>query len=123
MLLLVFLVPGLLGALVHGQSTFALNDQIFKLESPLKSSPSSNSACPDRAPPRTGGLGRHASARGAAGRAAGDAGAGAAGGVKSAVNFLSADWLYRLHAEEGDTELKTLVFTEFIPTKEMLRRF
>src|SRR5438876_7969180 len=91
--------------------------------SPLKSSPSSNSACPDRAPPRTGGLGRHASARGAAGRAAGDAGAGAAGGVKSAVNFLSADWLYRLHAEEGDTELKTLVFTEFIPTQEMLRRF
>jgi superfamily II DNA or RNA helicase len=33
------------------------------------------------------------------------------------------DWLYRLQAEEGDLELKTLVFTEFVPTQEMLRRF
>ena len=50
-------------------------------------SPSSG-ACPDRTPPRAAGLGRHASARGAAGPAAGDAGVGAAGGVKSALNFL-----------------------------------
>ncbi len=33
------------------------------------------------------------------------------------------DWLYRLQSEEGDPELKALVFTEFIPTQEMLRRF
>ena len=33
------------------------------------------------------------------------------------------DWLYRLQAEEGDPELKALVFTEFVPTQEMLRRF
>jgi SNF2 family DNA or RNA helicase len=33
------------------------------------------------------------------------------------------EWLYRLQAEEGDTELKALVFTEFVPTQEMLRRF
>lgn len=33
------------------------------------------------------------------------------------------DWLYRLQSEEGDTELKALVFTEFIPTQEMLQRF
>ncbi len=33
------------------------------------------------------------------------------------------DWLYRLQAEEGETDLKTLVFTEFIPTQEMLREF
>lgn len=33
------------------------------------------------------------------------------------------DWLYRLQAEEHDPELKALIFTEFIPTQEMLRRF
>jgi superfamily II DNA or RNA helicase len=33
------------------------------------------------------------------------------------------DWLYRLQAEEGDPNLKVLVFTEFVPTQEMLRRF
>jgi superfamily II DNA or RNA helicase len=33
------------------------------------------------------------------------------------------DWLYRLQAEEGDPELKALVFTEFVPTQEMLRQF
>ena len=33
------------------------------------------------------------------------------------------DWLYRLQAEEGDPELKFLVFTEFVPTQEMLRGF
>jgi superfamily II DNA or RNA helicase len=33
------------------------------------------------------------------------------------------NWLYRLQSEEGDPELKTLVFTEFVPTQEMLRRF
>lgn len=33
------------------------------------------------------------------------------------------DWIYRLQAEEGDPELKVLVFTEFVPTQEMLRDF
>ena len=33
------------------------------------------------------------------------------------------DWLYRLQSEESDTELKALVFTEFVPTQEMLRQF
>jgi len=33
------------------------------------------------------------------------------------------DWLYRLQSEESDPELKALVFTEFVPTQEMLRRF
>ena len=33
------------------------------------------------------------------------------------------DWLYRLQAEESDPEIKVLVFTEFVPTQEMLRRF
>ncbi|WP_424661752.1 DEAD/DEAH box helicase [Dissulfurimicrobium hydrothermale] len=33
------------------------------------------------------------------------------------------DWIYRLQAEEGDPDLKILVFTEFVPTQEMLREF
>jgi superfamily II DNA or RNA helicase len=33
------------------------------------------------------------------------------------------DWLYLLQSEESDPELKSLVFTEFVPTQEMLRRF
>jgi len=33
------------------------------------------------------------------------------------------DWIYRLQAEEGDSELKVLVFTEFVPTQEMLQQF
>lgn len=33
------------------------------------------------------------------------------------------DWLYRLQSEENDPELKALVFTEFVPTQEMLRQF
>jgi len=33
------------------------------------------------------------------------------------------DWLYRLQAEEGDPDLKVLVFTEFAPTQEMLCEF
>lgn len=33
------------------------------------------------------------------------------------------DLLYRLQAEEGDPDLKYLVFTEFVPTQEMLRQF
>ncbi len=33
------------------------------------------------------------------------------------------DWLYRLQSEESDPELKVLVFTEFVPTQEMLRQF
>lgn len=33
------------------------------------------------------------------------------------------DWLYRLQSEEGDPELKAIVFTEFVPTQEMLQQF
>jgi len=33
------------------------------------------------------------------------------------------DWLYRLQADEGDPELKVLVFTEFVPTQQMLKQF
>jgi superfamily II DNA or RNA helicase len=33
------------------------------------------------------------------------------------------DWIYRLQQEEGDPDLKVLIFTEFIPTQEMLYHF
>jgi superfamily II DNA or RNA helicase len=33
------------------------------------------------------------------------------------------DWLYRLQSEESAPELKALVFTEFVPTQEMLQQF
>ncbi|GAB6064806.1 helicase-related protein [Deferrisoma palaeochoriense] len=33
------------------------------------------------------------------------------------------EWLYRLQAEEGDPDLKVLVFTEFVSTQEMLAEF
>jgi SNF2 family DNA or RNA helicase len=33
------------------------------------------------------------------------------------------DWIYRLQVEEEDPELKVLIFTEFVPTQEMLREF
>ncbi len=33
------------------------------------------------------------------------------------------EWIYRLQQEEGDPELKVLVFTEFVPTQEMLKKF
>ncbi|MDI6762974.1 MAG: helicase-related protein [Thermodesulfobacteriota bacterium] len=33
------------------------------------------------------------------------------------------DWVYRLQQEEGDPDLKVLIFTEFIPTQEMLYHF
>lgn len=33
------------------------------------------------------------------------------------------DWIYRLQQEEGEPELKVLIFTEFVPTQEMLREF
>jgi len=33
------------------------------------------------------------------------------------------DWLYRIQADEGDPELKVLVFTEFVPTQQMLKQF
>jgi SNF2 family DNA or RNA helicase len=32
-------------------------------------------------------------------------------------------WLYQLQREEGDPELKVLIFTEFVPTQAMLRDF
>jgi hypothetical protein len=28
------------------------------------------------------------------------------------------DWLYRLQSDEGDTELKALIFTEFVPHRK-----
>ncbi|MEW6742175.1 MAG: helicase-related protein [Planctomycetota bacterium] len=33
------------------------------------------------------------------------------------------DWVFRLQQEEGDPELKVLIFTEFVPTQEMLQEF
>lgn len=33
------------------------------------------------------------------------------------------DWIYRLQQEEGAPDLKVLIFTEFVPTQEMLREF
>lgn len=33
------------------------------------------------------------------------------------------EWLYRLQQEEGNPHLKMLVFTEFVPTQEMLAQF
>lgn len=33
------------------------------------------------------------------------------------------EWLYNLQAEEGDSELKALIFTEFVATQKMLCRF
>ena len=33
------------------------------------------------------------------------------------------DWIYRLQADENDPELKVLVFTEFVPTQQMLQHF
>jgi len=33
------------------------------------------------------------------------------------------DWIYRLEAEESDSELKVLVFTEFVPTQAMLHDY
>lgn len=33
------------------------------------------------------------------------------------------DWIYRLQQEESDPDLKVLIFTEFVPTQEMLRGF
>jgi superfamily II DNA or RNA helicase len=33
------------------------------------------------------------------------------------------DWIYKLQAEEGDSDLKFLVFTEFVPTQQMLHQF
>jgi SNF2 family DNA or RNA helicase len=33
------------------------------------------------------------------------------------------EWIYRLQREEGDADLKVLVFTEFVPTQQMLEGF
>ena len=33
------------------------------------------------------------------------------------------EWIYRLQAEEDELELKVLIFTEFVPTQQMLREF
>ena len=32
-------------------------------------------------------------------------------------------WIYQLQAEEGQPDLKVLIFTEFVPTQEMLKQF
>lgn len=45
----------------------------------------------------------------------------AAGPDAKALALL--DWIYRLQRETGDPDLKVLVFTEFVPTQEMLRDF
>ncbi len=33
------------------------------------------------------------------------------------------DWIYRLQQEETNSEIKVLIFTEFVPTQEMLQEF
>ena len=33
------------------------------------------------------------------------------------------EWIYQLQAEENEPDLKVLVFTEFVPTQEMLKKF
>jgi superfamily II DNA/RNA helicase len=33
------------------------------------------------------------------------------------------EWIYRLQQEENDPDIKVLIFTEFVPTQEMLREF
>lgn len=33
------------------------------------------------------------------------------------------EWIYRLQQEEGDPDVKVLIFTEFVPTQEMLQQF
>ena len=33
------------------------------------------------------------------------------------------EWIYRLQREESDPEMKILIFTEFVPTQDMLREF
>lgn len=33
------------------------------------------------------------------------------------------EWIYRLQSQESDPELKILIFTEFVPTQEMLQQF
>jgi len=33
------------------------------------------------------------------------------------------EWIYRLQSQERDPELKVLIFTEFVPTQEMLQQF
>jgi len=45
----------------------------------------------------------------------------AAGADAKAETLLN--WIYRLQQEETDPDLKVLIFTEFVPTQEMLREF
>lgn len=45
----------------------------------------------------------------------------AAGPDAKALALL--EWIYQLQRETGDPDLKVLIFTEFIPTQEMLRSF
>ncbi len=33
------------------------------------------------------------------------------------------EWIYKLQAEENESDLKVLIFTEFVPTQQMLREF
>lgn len=33
------------------------------------------------------------------------------------------DWIYKLQSEENDPDLKVLIFTEFVPTQQMLKEF
>jgi superfamily II DNA or RNA helicase len=45
----------------------------------------------------------------------------AAGADPKAEELL--DWIYRLQQEESDPDIKVLIFTEFVPTQQMLREF
>ena len=45
-----------------------------------------------------------------------------ASGPDPKTSFLL-DLIYRLQGEENDDQLKVLIFTEFVPTQEMLKRF
>ena len=33
------------------------------------------------------------------------------------------EWIYKLQAEENEPDLKVLIFTEFVPTQQMLKEF
>jgi len=52
-----------------------------------------------------------------------DAATQCAQGTSDAKAEALLDWVYRLQQEEGDPDLKVLVFTEFVPTQEMLSEF
>jgi ERCC4-related helicase len=52
-----------------------------------------------------------------------DAATRCAQGAPDAKAEALLSWIYRLQQEEGDRDLKVLIFTEFVPTQEMLSEF